>query len=270
MGRGSADRGRTGTVRAKSGAPIIISEAPASCRDSGTIRRRHSASTRAPAPCKRGAVQNQPVMRVAQQFGRDALQQSLLDLERGLARRDPGAVAEPEDVRDRPPWCFRRTPRSAPHWLSCGRHRAATPGPRAAVAPVRRSVRATGATARPHCAPCPATTRGYGYGAQRPPPQARTIASGGDASRNSPSVARLTPHRWSAPTAPRRSAACMDRGSRARCADPDWHAPRLQEAADLGTRHGAGRDFGHHDGCGVALARRQAAAPWLAPRQAVS
>src|SRR4051812_33225020 len=44
-------------------------------------------------------MQDQPVMRVLQEFGRRELQQLLLHLQHVLARREAGAIGDAEDVR---------------------------------------------------------------------------------------------------------------------------------------------------------------------------
>ena len=44
-------------------------------------------------------MQDQPMMRVLQEFRRNMLEQALLDRERGLALRQPGAICNPEDMR---------------------------------------------------------------------------------------------------------------------------------------------------------------------------
>ena len=131
-------------------------------------------------------------MRVAQQLGRDAA---------APARPRPRAASRPARCRCGcrggrcacpPPWCSRRTPRSARRWRSCGRRRAASPAPRGRAAPGRHAARSAAATARRRCAPCPATGRSSGCAAPRPRRPERTIASGVAASAKSASVARFT------------------------------------------------------------------------------
>src|SRR3954471_14736359 len=68
--------------------PVLAELADATLRAAGLSRHAHVA-----------AAQDQPVMRIAQEFGRRELHQAVLDLARILARREAGAVRHPEDMR---------------------------------------------------------------------------------------------------------------------------------------------------------------------------
>ena len=82
----------TATCRAKSGRGCGFVAVPAPFGRDATPAFRPACLADVPP------VQDQPVMGIAQPFGRDPLEQPILHLPRGLSRRQAGAVTQPEDV----------------------------------------------------------------------------------------------------------------------------------------------------------------------------